>query len=250
MFLQNGFNDYLAKPIEIPKLNEMIERWVPKEKRLKNERHTHEADSTPKTNLTIEGVNVRLGIAMTGGILDRYVNVLKIYCQDAATRMEVLASAPDEENLALFTTQVHALKSASASIGAVSLSERAARLEDAGRRGDMDAIAKERDGFRKDLSNLTDRILNTLAAFTDAQEPSQPAPPRDCYPLLNELADALKAEQVRSIDLLLEELRQKTLDAQTKKSLERISDAVLMAQFDEALEITNELRNGNKGSKS
>jgi signal transduction histidine kinase/ActR/RegA family two-component response regulator len=36
MFLANGFSDFLAKPIEIPKLNEMMERWIsPTKKEMK-----------------------------------------------------------------------------------------------------------------------------------------------------------------------------------------------------------------------
>jgi CheY-like chemotaxis protein len=34
MFLQNGFNDYLLKPIEIAKLNEIMEKWISAEKRI------------------------------------------------------------------------------------------------------------------------------------------------------------------------------------------------------------------------
>jgi signal transduction histidine kinase/CheY-like chemotaxis protein len=34
MFLQNGFNDYLSKPVEIAKLNEIMEKWIPAEKRI------------------------------------------------------------------------------------------------------------------------------------------------------------------------------------------------------------------------
>ena len=33
MFLENGFNDYLSKPIERPRLNAVLERWVPAERR-------------------------------------------------------------------------------------------------------------------------------------------------------------------------------------------------------------------------
>jgi CheY-like chemotaxis protein len=33
MFLENDFDDYLTKPIEISKLNEIMKRWIPKEKR-------------------------------------------------------------------------------------------------------------------------------------------------------------------------------------------------------------------------
>jgi CheY-like chemotaxis protein len=32
MFIENGFNDFLAKPIDISKLDEMLDRWIPKEK--------------------------------------------------------------------------------------------------------------------------------------------------------------------------------------------------------------------------
>jgi CheY-like chemotaxis protein len=35
MFLSKGFNDYLAKPIEISRLNEIMGKWIPKEKRRK-----------------------------------------------------------------------------------------------------------------------------------------------------------------------------------------------------------------------
>jgi CheY-like chemotaxis protein len=33
MFIENGFNDFLAKPIDISKLDEMLDRWIPKEKK-------------------------------------------------------------------------------------------------------------------------------------------------------------------------------------------------------------------------
>jgi YesN/AraC family two-component response regulator len=39
MFLSKGFNDYLAKPIEIVKLNEIMEKWIPAIKRKKTETH-------------------------------------------------------------------------------------------------------------------------------------------------------------------------------------------------------------------
>jgi signal transduction histidine kinase/CheY-like chemotaxis protein len=35
MFLEKGFNDYLAKPIEMSKLAEIMSKWIPREKRLK-----------------------------------------------------------------------------------------------------------------------------------------------------------------------------------------------------------------------
>jgi PAS domain S-box-containing protein len=40
MFLSRGFNDYLSKPIEISRLNKLVEKWVPDQKRLKTTRNT------------------------------------------------------------------------------------------------------------------------------------------------------------------------------------------------------------------
>ena len=37
MLLENGFNDFLSKPIEVVELNKVIERWIPKSKHI---RHT------------------------------------------------------------------------------------------------------------------------------------------------------------------------------------------------------------------
>jgi CheY-like chemotaxis protein len=51
MFLSKGFNDYLAKPIEISKLNDIIERWIPREKRV------NPAESPEILNLTTDSTD-------------------------------------------------------------------------------------------------------------------------------------------------------------------------------------------------
>jgi CheY-like chemotaxis protein len=38
MFLENGFNDFLSKPIAPPSLNRIMEKWIPFEKRSEAER--------------------------------------------------------------------------------------------------------------------------------------------------------------------------------------------------------------------
>jgi signal transduction histidine kinase/CheY-like chemotaxis protein len=38
LFLSHGFNDYISKPIELVKMNGVIVRWIPKEKKMKNDK--------------------------------------------------------------------------------------------------------------------------------------------------------------------------------------------------------------------
>ena len=55
----------------------------------------------------------------------------------------------------------------------------------------------------------------------------------------SDLADAFVPEMAAG-----EELNQQTMDSKTKEALEQISDEVLMAEYDKALEIINSLLEG------
>jgi CheY-like chemotaxis protein len=158
MFLEKGFSDYLSKPIEMRKLNEIMAKWVPSEKRESAEPEEEDRAPLSVRRRMIDGVDMERGIRITGGSEKAYRGVLALFCKDASERMHVLREAPDGDNLPLFITQVHALKSAAGSIGAASLSDAAARLEEAGRRADMEAIHNGIDGFREALAGLVELI--------------------------------------------------------------------------------------------
>jgi DNA-binding response OmpR family regulator len=131
MFLASGFNDFLSKPIEMSKLSEIVERYVPREKRAKAARAPKPSAPPAETGLNIEGLDTVRGLALTGGTKEGYIKVLETFCRDALKRLEILSKAPGEATLPFFVTQVHSLKSASASIGADEISHLAADLEEA-----------------------------------------------------------------------------------------------------------------------
>jgi signal transduction histidine kinase/CheY-like chemotaxis protein len=158
VFLEKGFSDYLSKPIEIRKLNEIMDRWMPGEKREKAAAGAAEELARPAGRLEIDGVDVSRGIEMTGGSESGYLEVLELFRMDVLDRMEILREMPDSQNLLPFITCVHALKSAAGSIGAVSLSQMAERLEKAGTREDTETIRAELSGFRAALLDLVEAI--------------------------------------------------------------------------------------------
>jgi CheY-like chemotaxis protein len=238
-FLANGFSDFLAKPIEISKLNDLMERWIPIDRREEIERTGNREIPPIETALKIEGLDAARGIAMTGGTLEGYVKVLKLYCRDAAERLEILRETPNEGNLALFSTQAHALKGASASIGAAEISRLAAELEDAGKRGDMKAIDGKINIFRTCLADLTARIRAALPAENtgDGRDES----PVFDKSLLARLKDALIEEDIGAVDSILESFAKMPLDADAEKTLSAVSDHVLMSELKEAAETVDRL---------
>jgi HPt (histidine-containing phosphotransfer) domain-containing protein len=278
MFLANQMNDYLAKPIDVSKLHEVLERWIPREKRLDASRfgeteHTAGPNIPPNNGkdkkdlpespalagngepdsgktLRIIGLNIEAGVAGTGGSEDIYREVLAVYCQDARERFEFLRTPPAPDQFPLFVTHVHALKSASASIGAAALSAEAASLEAAGKRGDMAFITGHLEGFYENLKNLTEQIRAGLAAPESNSVPNDPAPEnsseiaRPDEGILLLLKAALEAENIRVIDTLLGQLTASSRDEAAKKLIAAISDLVLLSEFRRAADSIDELLSG------
>jgi signal transduction histidine kinase/CheY-like chemotaxis protein len=250
LFIASGMNDYLSKPIEPAKLDAILYKWIPKDKQL---RRTEKGDA-PETSAArppeIAGVDTASGMAMVGGSMPSYMEVLGIYCRDVLSRMDFLrkfadniyeAGETNEDALRDFTTQVHALKSASANVGAAEISRLAADLESASRSADFAFIKANLASFTDGLETLEARI-RTAAAQSRPSEGARGSGRED----LKRLVCALEAEDEMDIDVL-DEILDSLLasgiaaDETTREKLTGISEMVLMSEFKNALAAAREL---------
>jgi signal transduction histidine kinase/DNA-binding response OmpR family regulator len=236
LFLQNEFDDYLSKPIEITKLDECIKKWISKEKQTVPEAPLkRKAEKAGSFLRGIEGLDAQRGMAMTGGTAAGYRAVLSSFVKDAAKRLERFDLSGDEYNLEDLTIQVHALKSASATIGAIELSARAVALEAAGGKKDMAFVKSRLPEFYRLLSELVHQIDEGLKKeFADHAGGGAERLTGDQIAGLN---DALRRKDIEAIDRLLNEYGHRALDADTLEKLAAVSDAVLMSEFEDALDI-------------
>ncbi|MDR1471197.1 MAG: response regulator [Synergistaceae bacterium] len=171
MFLENGFNDFLAKPIEMNKLDAVLKKWIPAEKHRGAPEEAGKAAAHSETApLEIEGVDTAAGITRTGGSRRRYLELLALFRQDAEDGSALLAREPDAASLSSLTTLVHGLKSALAIIGANDLSQTAALLEKSARQSDMSAIRENLTSFRERLAALTERIAEIAGPVSEEGE--------------------------------------------------------------------------------
>jgi signal transduction histidine kinase/CheY-like chemotaxis protein len=258
MFLENGFSDYLAKPIEVSKLDAIMARWIPPGKR-------ENAVVLSEVNLSgdsmrIEGVDVARGLMLTGGSPEQYREILSIFCRDTDSRLPILAKIPNEEELPLFVTQIHAMKSASANVGADGISREARRLEDAGRNGDMAFIRQRLPEFHKSLTQLTENIRAALAAAKERRSGEDRRASRDRrqgsrrsgsdrrkIKALMQLKDALETEDIRGVDEMLNSLVQSNTRDDMEAVLEQLLDCVLISDFSEAVKLADTLLQMEKG---
>jgi len=131
MFLQNGFNDFLSKPVDIIKLNVILEHWLPKEKQ-------EEASVIFKNSIDL--------------------HTLAVFYSDGNKKLKEIEECLQAENYSLYTIHVHALKSALANIGAKELSDSAKALEE----GDEEFVKMHTGKFLASFERLLSGIDKQL----------------------------------------------------------------------------------------
>jgi HPt (histidine-containing phosphotransfer) domain-containing protein len=139
---------------------------------------------------------------------------------------------------------VHALKSASASIGALGLSKKAALLEEAGRQGDMKTIGELLRGFHADLEALVRGIravreLEESTAQAEGAAEDQEISEMDREEL-KRLREALENQEMQDIDTLVNQLKEKK-NPQLRKAVAALVEQVLLFEFDRAIALIDDL---------
>ncbi|MDR1359496.1 MAG: Hpt domain-containing protein, partial [Deltaproteobacteria bacterium] len=188
----------------------------------------------------IRGLNTDVGILCANDSEKDYIDVLRIYCKDSASRIPILKEAADRGDMTALAIQAHALKSATASIGASGLARKASFLEESGRQCDADAVCAALEPFLKEIGVLLERI----AAALDEPAKSFSAPvlgdasAMTLYDTsLRLLQKALIEEDIRAADENLALLESLPLDGPRRVDVAAIGERILTAEFKDALRI-------------
>ena len=133
MFLQEGFADYLSKPIIAEKLEKMIQKYLPAELLLKNdveqkvENPVESSDYVKSAQSENRLVDWKKGKALCMEDEEFYREMLQTFL-DSHSDMQ-LRRYYEESDFENYRIKIHAMKSNLANIGAVSVSEMAKQLE-------------------------------------------------------------------------------------------------------------------------
>ena len=126
-YIAAGFDNYLTKPINPDKLEEMLLEYLPKE--IINGAEAAIQNEPPQASY--EHMNIAKGLEYSTGE-DMFRSVMEIFCSLHDGNKEKIKKAFESGNWKNYTIFVHALKSTSLSIGGEKCSELAKKLERAG----------------------------------------------------------------------------------------------------------------------
>ena len=193
MYLNEGFSDYLTKPIDGWALMGMLHKWLPKDKIHEAPKasgsmdvmeflppdnssqlqitHAWQKDDTESHKTTVQntpvsklealknmGIDVKAGLTYAMQDEDFYLELVGDFVSDKDQTSRTLQNAFDERDWKNYEVKVHALKSSAKTIGAMELSEQARVLEFAA--GDLDeAVLSEKHGpLIKEYGELVKKI--------------------------------------------------------------------------------------------
>ncbi|MBR2215390.1 MAG: response regulator [Selenomonadaceae bacterium] len=216
-YMAAGFNDYLTKPINSVKLEEMMLKYLPADK-VKRRSETAAAASNsppaaeatePETDLALpnwlretSGLDVEAGVAYCGSV-EAYLDALTVFAESiksSSAEIEQYYQAADWEN---YTVKVHALKSSARVIGAKELSDKARRLEDAGNSGYYNEITENTPALLSLYREYSDRLSPLLVADSPAADtpktPIEAAELSEAYETLKEIVASFDYDSLKFV---------------------------------------------------
>ncbi|MDR0720472.1 MAG: response regulator, partial [Treponema sp.] len=201
MFLANGFNDFISKPIDLQRLNNVLNQWI-------RDRHGEESvkDTVPepmetpaltgvpglssvetKELASMEELNFEAGLERYSGEAI-YSRILRSYTVHTPELLEKLRSL-SRETLGDYAVTVHGLKGSSYGICADGIGKQAEALEYAAKAGDYEKVTADNNAF----IDRVEKFLVNLAALlgkTAEKGPEKPQAPAPDKSLLEKILEA------------------------------------------------------------
>jgi len=163
MFVANGFDGFISKPIDLRQLNTTLNRLIRDKYPVETiETARHLKDNLKKSPANGNSANNNSVNAAPHPSIDP--ELAKIFTRDAekaaATLEEIQKKEGNygDEDIQTYTIYVHAMKSALANIGETALSESALKLELAGRARNTAVMTAETPAFLNSLRTLIGKI--------------------------------------------------------------------------------------------
>ncbi|MDL2210051.1 response regulator, partial [Desulfovibrio sp. OttesenSCG-928-O18] len=204
VFLAGDMQDFLPKPVDPAKLDAVLYRWLPKEKRVASRTGELPVSGNAFAGHDVAGIDLRAAVKRFGGDEQAYLPVARSFVTHTPPVVAAMRAALASENLVDYAIAVHGIKGSSAGLGAASLAAQAETLEFAARAGDVQTLQAGTDPFIGAVETLIRNLAEFLKAFADpAVKEARPAPDRE---RLQALLAACAAYDMPAMTAILAEL--------------------------------------------
>ncbi len=221
MFMQNGFVEYLSKPVDPSKLESTIIKLLPEDKVIfKGEpgfsdyAPGYEDDDLYDEHAfellgSIDEKFVNIDEALKNcGSSEVLINVIKDFYASIDSKADLIENLQKAKEIREYTIQVHALKSSARLIGALELSEKAKYLEDCGNDGNIREVMVKTHELLV-IYRAYKSVLKEVASYGEvAEEDAEMMGEEELKTVLGELYQMIEAFDFDTADSVAEMLKE------------------------------------------
>lgn len=188
MFIREGFNDFVPKPIESSVLIRALKRHIVFRRNVVHSEQNTEVleavqenatvkEKIQKPELVIGNLDIKKGLLYCGNEKN-YIDILRTHLESGKEHLDLIKNLYTQKNWKDYTVAVHGTKSSMLSIGAVNLSEMAKKLEAAGKEMDTGYIHEHHEAmiieYGRILSLISDWFKETEGTDEVTQKQAKP----------------------------------------------------------------------------
>lgn len=174
MFLREGFDEFVSKPIESLEMERVLRKVLPKssivftdkdyvkKSKPQNTEKDYSKENDWLASLRDAGINVNAGMQYCKNDREFYQEVLIQFARNAAEKAPEIDDFYMQKDFDNYQIKVHALKSSAKMIGADSLSEIARKAEEASKNHDAEYIEKHHEEILTGYSKVAQHISDAL----------------------------------------------------------------------------------------
>ena len=227
IFLNNGFDDFISKPIDIRQMNTILNKFVRDKQpdEVIEEARRQNKSAVPEKNAKIDSVLVE------SFLRDAHKTITLLEGLVSPAEATQRSGFENKDTLKKFITTVHGIKSSLANIGEKELSRAAYKLEMEGREENIEL-----------LNEITPEFLNNLCQLTEKLELKQEESAAQTIYTDNDIKN-LQDRMAAIIELCADYDRKGALDSineiqnctkETRTVLEKITEHVIHSEFEKA----------------
>lgn len=243
-FLEKGFQDYIAKPMELKEIERILVKYLPADYLIYLDR---EKNTEKRASFILPGVNAEDGLKRYGGDRIRYLKALRFICEDGGKQIKRMSEMADAGDLEGYGREAHSIKGLSLGIGAYALSEQAKEMEFLAFGKDMEEFEKKNQDFLRDYEHLVENIGYVLEenkvelSGQEKEAAGDELPLEELDLLLEKLQDALEMLDYTKALEIAEEILSHKLNERTRIIIFRIRDDINDFEFEKAFDRTQTL---------
>jgi len=239
IFLSSGFDDFVSKPIDIRQLNALLNKLI------RDKQPPEVVKAAQKSAMTRRAGDDKAAEAIPQAVDPELAGIFVRDAERVSKTLETIHKKSDafkDEDIQLFTINIHGIKNALANVHEMDLAEFARKLEKAGRERNVALIATETPVFLEELQAVVEKITPKEENDGDQTIDGDQAFLQEKLLIFRAACVVYDKKAAKDV---MSDLKQRSWPRQTKEMLNNLSELLLHSDFEEAANIARDYNSGS-----